>query len=102
MGAARKRIIECNDITWSRVDLSQRSRHGHRHGTQMHRHMVALSNDASPGIENSARVISTFFDIRRKRSAAQRNTHFLGYKDVKRPIYLQCSWVEIFHLFGVC
>jgi len=43
----------------------------------MNGHVIAHGNDFTGPIENRARIIAAFFDIRRKRSAAKRGAHFL-------------------------
>ena len=44
----------------------------------MHGHVIAHGNDLSRGIEHRAGVVATFLDIGRKRSAAQRGSHFFS------------------------
>ena len=44
----------------------------------MYRHVIAHGNYFAVFVEYSAGVIAAFLDVGRKRSAAQRSTHFFG------------------------
>ena len=44
----------------------------------MHGHVVALGNHVAVMVEDRARVIAPFFDVRRKRRPPQRRAHLLG------------------------
>jgi hypothetical protein len=54
------------------------SGNGHRHGTEVHSHVIAHGDDLARGIEDSAGVVAALFDVGRERSTAQGGSHFFG------------------------
>ena len=77
MRPAAKWIVEHHHVArFHRASINRRPhRHGHR--AQMHRHVVAHRDHFARAIKHRARIIAPFFDVRRKRSPAQRRTHLL-------------------------
>jgi len=76
MRAARIRIVEDSDVTGREANGLDCSLDGHGHGTEMHGHVVAHRDHASPAVEDSAGVVAPLLDVWRKRSAPQGRAHF--------------------------
>ena len=83
VGAAAEGIVEHDYVAGFESALSSffrfdRGGYGHRHGTEVHRHVISHGDDLAFGIEDGAGVVAALFDIRRERSAAQCSSHFFG------------------------
>ena len=66
------------DVAGHEIDGRNRRLHAHRHGAQMHGHVVAHGNHARLAIEDGAGVVAALLDIGRERGAAQGSAHLLG------------------------
>src|ERR1051326_6460068 len=95
MCATGERIVEGDDVSCNNIDLRKRSRDRHRHRPEVHRHVNALRDYSSLRIEHGARIIAPLFDVRRERSATQRDAHFLRYRSKKRSINLERCWIKL-------
>src|SRR5437867_11719012 len=82
----------------ARIDrpVLDRSFHGERHRSQMHRHVVALCDHVSTMIEDGAGIISPFFDIRRKRRALQRGAHLFRNRVKQTFDYFEPHWIGFY------
>ena len=76
--AATERIVEHGDIAGRELERIHRRPHRHGHGAEMHRHVVAHSDDLAACVEHRAGIIAPLFDVGRERGAAQRRAHFFG------------------------
>ena len=45
--AVRRRIVEGDDVTWADLNFALGRSNGHRHRTEMYRHVIALSDHAA-------------------------------------------------------
>src|SRR5690242_1406665 len=99
MCAARERIVHGDNVPGRELDLVQRSRDSHRHRTEMHGHVIALSDHAASGVEDSARIVTSLFDVWRECRAAQRNAHLFSNGGEERAINLDGRRIESgFHI----
>ncbi len=78
MGAPGKGVIQHDHIAGLKISLCNGGAHGHRHRSEMHRHVVAHGNDLCARIEYRAGIIAALFNVGRKRGTTQRCAHFLG------------------------
>lgn len=77
MRAAAKGIVKHGDIAACERKSIERSAHRHRHGAEMHRHVIAHRDNFTIGIEERTGIIATLLYVRRKRGASKRCAHFL-------------------------
>jgi len=75
--AAAEWIIEHDHVAGVESALLYGRSDRHRHGTKVHRHVIAHGNDLPGGIKHGAGIVATLLDVEEKRSAAQRGPHFL-------------------------
>ena len=88
MRAATERIIDQNQITRLEVKGLQGELDGERHGTQMHRHVIAHGDGAPVFVIYSAGIIPPLLNVGAEGSAAQDCPHFLcdGNKKVAEDL----------------
>src|ERR1041384_1408504 len=68
----------------------------------MHRHVIALRDNASRGIEDSAGVITTLLDVWRERCTPQRDTHLFRHGSKKCPVNLEGRGIKLYlHLNSI-
>jgi len=103
MSSAAERVVEHDHIAWSQravilvatiflaaiffamisfATINGRA-HGHRHRSQMHRHVVAHGDHFATGVKDSAGVVAPFFDVGRERRPAQGCAHLLGNRVIE-------------------
>ena len=71
-------IVEDGDVARRKDNRRDGCLHGHRHGAQMDRHVIAHRDYPALAVENGAGIIAPLFDIGRERGAAQGGAHLLG------------------------
>src|SRR6267154_6811612 len=93
MRAAAERIIEHDHVAGVESALLYSRSDRHRHGTEVHRHVIAHGNDLPSGIKHGARIVPALFDVGRKGSAAQSGPHLFSNRVVKIPEDFEFDWV---------
>lgn len=83
MGSAAEGVIEHHNIAWLHGRSINCSLHGHRHGSQVHRHVIAHGDDLSRRVEYSAGVIAALLNVGGKRGPAESRAHFFGDRMVE-------------------
>ena len=78
MRSTGKGIIEDGDVPGRKCNRRDCCLHRHRHGAEMHRHVIAHGDHPRLGIEDGARVVSPFLYVGRESRAPQGCTHLLG------------------------
>src|SRR5437016_9973651 len=75
MGTACIRIVENGHVTWSKLDMMNGLLHGHGHGAQMHRHVIAHGDGFSFGIEDGTGIVAPLLDVGRECGAPKDRAH---------------------------
>ena len=78
MSAAEKRIVQQHEVAVAPLEPSHDVGHRIRHAAEMHRDVRGLPEQRAIGIEQRAAEVETVLDVRRKRCAPQRHTHFIA------------------------
>jgi hypothetical protein len=76
--AAAEGIVEHDDVARFEFAILHSGGNRHRHGAEVHRHVITHGDDLAFGIEDSAGVVAALFDIGRERSTTQCGSHFFG------------------------
>src|SRR5947208_5382885 len=69
-------IVQDHHVAWSHLAVFDRRFDRQRHRTQMYRHVISLRDHVAAVVEDRARVVTAFLDVRRKSCTLQRRTHF--------------------------
>ena len=80
MRAAAEGIVEHRDVAGREPQLGDGGAHRHRHGAQMHGHVIAHGEHVAGRVKERAGVIATLLDVGRERGAAQRCAHLFGHR----------------------
>jgi hypothetical protein len=83
MGSTLERVVEHDDVAWLHRRRVYRGLNGHRHGSQMHRHVIAHSDDLTFAVEHGAGIVAALLDVGRESRPAQSGSHFFGYRVVE-------------------
>src|SRR5688572_20972798 len=76
-------IVENDNVSGHHGNSLNPGENGHRHGSEMDRHMVPLGYKLSLGIKDGARIVSSFLNIGGECGAPQSDSHFFCYRSVK-------------------
>ena len=88
-------IVQDHHVAWADLAIFDRRFDRQWHRTQMHRHVVALCNHVAAVIENRARIVPAFLDVRRKGCPFQRRTHFFGNRVKQAFEDFELYWVDL-------
>ena len=78
MRAAAKGIVHQRDIAWGKIESLANGAHGHRHGAEMHGHVIAHRHRVAVRVVNRAGVVAPLFDVCGIGRLAKNDAHFFG------------------------